>query len=119
MVDGHIESEHWSKLNSVNEQLVSLLQSFSASGMQRQLAPALGGNNSTATPSPAPAPAKRPHQAVNSTRDSPSSDKKHPKVIISYQSTQVVFMKRLRDWLNARGIETVDGTQVPGGMDWR
>ena len=58
-------------------------------------------------------------------------------VIISYQSTQVspealphcnlgrhpllkvLDMWRLRRCLNALGITTADGTQVPPGADWR
>ena len=42
-----------------------------------------------------------------------------PDVIISYQSTQVAQMKRLRRALNVLGITTADGTQVPAGEDWR
>ena len=36
----------------------------------------------------------------------------HPQVIISYQSTNLEFMKRLRQYLNDNGVETVDG-QLP------
>ena len=38
-----------------------------------------------------------------------------PDVIISYQSTQQVDMWRIRRCLNALGISTIDGTQVPPG----
>jgi len=40
-------------------------------------------------------------------------------VIISYQTTQVLDMGRMRRCLNIMGITTADGTQVPPGGDWR
>lgn len=40
-------------------------------------------------------------------------------VVFSYQSKHKEFLFRLRDWLNAHGVPTVDGTQVPAGEDWR
>ena len=40
-------------------------------------------------------------------------------IIFSYQSTQVALLHRTRRFLNAIGITTADGTQVPPGADWR
>ena len=40
-------------------------------------------------------------------------------VIISYQTTQVLDMWRIRRCLNALGITTADGTQVPPGATSR
>ena len=42
----------------------------------------------------------------------------HPKVVISYQPADRELMVRLRDVLNNRGIDTVDGSQTPAGADW-
>ena len=39
--------------------------------------------------------------------------------MLSYQSTNERLLKRIRLGLNAAGISTVDGTQVPPGGDWR
>lgn len=44
---------------------------------------------------------------------------KYPPVILSYQSASVDFMIKLRAFLNANGVETADGQQVPAGQDWR
>lgn len=43
----------------------------------------------------------------------------HTDVMMSYQSNQVMEMKRLARLLNAVGIDTKDGLMVPAGQDWR
>ena len=40
-------------------------------------------------------------------------------VMISYQSTQLVLMMRVRHFLRGIGVNTADGTEVPPGEDWR
>jgi hypothetical protein len=55
-----------------------------------------------------------------SLRSSSSSTKTlYPPVVISYQSAQFELMVRLRDRLEAIGIQTIDGSRTPAGKDWR
>eukprot|EP00658_Telonema_sp_P-2_P066854 TRINITY_DN5581_c0_g1_i1.p1 TRINITY_DN5581_c0_g1~~TRINITY_DN5581_c0_g1_i1.p1 ORF type:complete len:538 (+),score=112.45 TRINITY_DN5581_c0_g1_i1:184-1797(+) len=73
-------------------------------------------------PSPIQTQSSVPH-AISFASVSPNEmtpkDTSYPQVVLSYQSKQRDVMVQVRGWLNAKGIATVDGTQVLGGQDWR
>ena len=49
------------------------------------------------------------HKVVTASSVAKEMCKEHPQVIISYQSMNEQFMKKLRKYLNDNGVETVDG----------
>ena len=62
---------------------------------------------------------KDPNMQWSRVRESVTTEDVPPQVIFSYQSQNVAFLTKLREWLNSKGIDTVDGTQTPPGGDWR
>ena len=47
------------------------------------------------------------------------TERSHPPVVFSYSTPQEGLMIRVREALFQAGIESVDGTCVPPGQDWR
>eukprot|EP00658_Telonema_sp_P-2_P046594 TRINITY_DN3483_c0_g1_i5.p1 TRINITY_DN3483_c0_g1~~TRINITY_DN3483_c0_g1_i5.p1 ORF type:complete len:364 (-),score=87.63 TRINITY_DN3483_c0_g1_i5:126-1217(-) len=119
VIDGHLESQHLGSLQQMNHDLMEIINNFgvnataTASGAAPVSAPTPAIQQAAAAPSPAPT-ARPPAPAP-----APAAKGDHPRVVISYQSKQVDFMKKLVGYLNEHNIATVDGTQVGAGEDWR